>query len=97
MLEMGDDRSRFRLPSEVYVLVVGPPELLVEWEEDEAVLPRHSTPVRWGRMVTWPYRYCRSLPSSVPKVLSRPSCALLLKGTTPAGVYDPWFPGDAWP
>ena len=57
MLEMGDSRSHFRLPSEVYALVVGPPGLLVEQEEDEAVLPRHSTPVRWGRMVMWLYYY----------------------------------------
>ena len=46
VLKMGDGRSRFRLPSEVYALVVGPPGLLVEWKEDEIVLPHQSTPVR---------------------------------------------------
>ena len=80
MLEMGDDRSRFRLPSEVYVLVVGPPELLVEWEEDEAVLPRHSTPVRPGRMATWPYYSCRPPLPLKPEELQWHTYALLLKG-----------------
>ena len=83
------------------MLVIGPPELLVEQEEEEAVLPHHSTPVKWGRMVTWLYRYCQPLPPSEPKELSRPSCMLLLRVMALAGesveVYDPWFPGGAWP
>ena len=73
VLEMGDSRSHFRLSSEAYALVVGPPGLLVEREEDEAVLPYHSTPVRRGGMVMWSFRYCRPLPPSEPKELSHPS------------------------
>jgi len=46
VLEMGDGRSHFRLPSGIHGLVIGPPRLLVGQEEDEAVLPYHSTPVR---------------------------------------------------
>ena len=75
------------------MLVISPPKLLEEWEEDETVLPHHSTPVRRGRMVMWPYRYCRPLPPSEPKELSHPSYVLLLRDTTPpekpAGVCDP--------
>ena len=80
VLKMGDGRSRFQLPLEVYAPVVGPPRLLVEWEEDEAVLPRHSTPVRWGRMATWPYCYCWPPLPLKPEELWWHSCALVLIG-----------------
>lgn len=57
------------------------------------VLPHHSTPIRQGRIVMWPYRYCQQLPPSEPKELSRPSHALLLRGMMLVGesveVYDP--------
>jgi hypothetical protein len=52
VLKMGNGRCHSWLPLEAYALVVGPPRLSVGWEDDEAVLPYHSTPVRRGRMAT---------------------------------------------
>ena len=80
MLKMGDGQSHFWLPSEAYMLVVSPPKLLVEWEENEAVLPHHSTPIIQGRMATRLYCCCRLPLSPKPEELWWHSCMLLLRG-----------------
>ena len=59
MPKMGNDRGLSQLPLEAYALVVSLLELSAGREEDEAVLPYHSTPVRRGRMATRPYYCCR--------------------------------------
>ena len=66
------------------MLVISPPKLLEEWEEDETVLPHHSTPVRRGRMATRPYYCCRPpLPLKLEE-LRWHSYVLLLRGRTPS-------------
>jgi len=85
VLEIGNDRCRSLLPLEAYALVVGPPELSAGQEEDEAVLPRRSTPVRRGRMATRPYCCCCRPPLPLkPEELRWHSCALFLRGTMPS-------------
>jgi hypothetical protein len=81
---MGDGRCHSRLPLEAYALVVGLPRLSVRWEDDEAVLPRHSTPVRWGRMATRPYYCCRPLLPLRPGELWWHSYVLCPRGMTPS-------------
>jgi hypothetical protein len=66
------------------VLVIGPPRLSARQEEDEAALPCHSTPVRWGRMVTGPYSRCWPLLPLKPEELRWHSRALYLRGTMPS-------------
>jgi len=65
-------------------LVIGLPRLSVGWEEDKVALPRHSTPVRRGRMATWPYCCCwPPLPLKLEE-LRWHSSTLLLRGMTPS-------------
>jgi hypothetical protein len=49
LLEMGNGQCCSWLALEAYMLVVGLPGLSVGQEEDEAVLPRHSTPLDGAR------------------------------------------------
>ena len=44
------------------------------------MLSHHSTPVRWGRMATWPYCYCWPPLPLKPEELWWHSCMLLLRG-----------------
>ena len=83
MIKMGNVWCRSRFPLEAYALVISLPRLLVGWEEDEAVLPHHSTPVRRGRMATRPYCCCRPPLPLKPEELRWHSYVLLLRGTTP--------------
>jgi hypothetical protein len=64
-------------------LIVSPPKLSVGWEEDETVLPRHSTPIRRGRMVTWLHCRCRPLFPLKPEELWWHSCVFSLRGAIP--------------
>ena len=77
---MGNNRGRSWLPLEAYALVISPLGLSVGWEEDEAVLPHHSTPVRRGTMVTWSYCCCQPHLPLKPEELWWHSCALVLRG-----------------
>jgi hypothetical protein len=47
------------------------------------VLPRHSTPVRWGRMATRPHCCCQPLFHLKPEELRWHSCELSFRGATP--------------
>jgi hypothetical protein len=96
---MGNDWSRYRLPLEVYTLVVGLLGLPVKREENKVVLSRYSTPVRWGRMVMWLHCYCWVLPPLDPKEFLWPSSVLSLRGMMLAeelGDLRPWFLGGVW-
>jgi hypothetical protein len=81
---MGNDWSCSWLPLESYVLVIGLLGLLAGWEEDKAVLPQHSTTIRWDRRVTWLHYCCRLLLPLNPEELPWHSCALSLRGMTPS-------------
>jgi hypothetical protein len=73
-------------------LIVSLPGLSTGQEEDEAVLPCHPTPIRWGRMATWPHCHCRPLFPLKPKELRWHSCALSLRGTMPfLAALGPWL------